>query len=90
MWGPDVWHLGFGTLEVFALFLAFFCLLVLVRNLGLVFGFGENMSLRPLLGTEQRRCQAHRCAEAELPDGAVACFFMPHSLVKTQVKPESL
>lgn len=57
---------------------------------GLVFGFGENMSLRPLLGTEQRRCQAHRCAEVELPDGAVTCFFMPHSLVKTQVKPESL
>lgn len=48
------------------------------------------MSLRPLLGTEQRRCQAHRCAEAELPDGAVTCFFMPHSLAKTQVKPESL
>lgn len=32
MWGPDVWHLGFGTLEVFALFLAFLHLLVLVRN----------------------------------------------------------
>ena len=57
--------------------------------------------LCPLLGgTEQRRRQAHRRPEAELPDGAVTCFswfprffpcvFMLHSLVKTQKKPESL
>lgn len=52
----------------------FFCIYYF---LCLLFPF-DNMSLRPLLGTEQRRCQAHRCPEAELPDGAVICFFMLH------------